>query len=93
MANIISVSPLASWFLREQPVSSKFNSELKNKMNSLISNHVIINNGLEQLIQGASGGTCEQYRWHRALYADTGYRVETGRAPSLSTVQCSSSGG
>ena len=56
MANIISVSPLASWFLREQPVSSKFNSELKNKMNSLISNHVIINNGLEQLIQGASGG-------------------------------------
>lgn len=56
MATITTVSPLESWFVREQPTSSKFNSELRNKANTIITNHVIINNSLEQLLQGVSGG-------------------------------------
>ena len=56
MATLTSIPYVSSFFTREQPTSAKFTSDIRNKMNSLIDNHVLINDHLKNLLQGASGG-------------------------------------
>lgn len=57
MANIEPIVAVARWYLRETPLSSKFNVELCGKINQLITNNEIVNSALEELLQGTIGGS------------------------------------
>lgn len=77
MANITSITAVEAWFLREIPSHTKLTAQLTNKVNTLIANQVLINAALEQLLQGATGGS-EQA--HLAMYntsAPTGWTQVT----------------
>lgn len=57
MANIVSITPLPTWTIREFGSASKLNSQVVGKLNSLISNQILVNTGLSELLQGATGGS------------------------------------
>lgn len=57
MANIIFVAPVESYSQREVPPFSKLNAQIVSKINTIRDNTVIINTGLETLLQGAAGGS------------------------------------
>lgn len=56
MATIVSIADVEPFFPGEHPSNEKFTEEFTQKFNAINSNHVIINDSLELLLQGISGG-------------------------------------
>jgi len=55
--DILTISAPSSWYLREIPMSVKFSAEATNKINALISNQIVVNDYLENILVGSNGGT------------------------------------
>ena len=56
MANIIPISPLANWFVKEEPTVAKFNSNIVDKVNTLIGNQDLINVQVTTLLPTTASG-------------------------------------
>lgn len=56
MADITTITPLVEWYVREEPSSAKFNSNVVNKINLLIDNQNLITTHFGELLPGADAG-------------------------------------
>lgn len=94
MADITPIIPSSGWHIRESPSSTKFTSEISNKVNTLISNELLIHSELRLLLQGSEGGS-DQARilfalasaptgWSRDLTVTTDSLLMTGDLGSSS---------
>lgn len=77
MATITTITHLSSLFLREQPVSSKLNSEFRDKVNILIDNNNTINTVLEETLAGSISGASQAKIAFGLPAAPTGWTRDT----------------
>ena len=57
MADIVTISTVADWLVREFGSASKLNAQVSSKVSTLIDNHIVLNTATDQLLQGAVGGS------------------------------------
>ena len=81
MADITFIAPVEEYSQREVPPFTKLNAQITSKINILKDNTNIINTGLENLLQGVSGGA-EQANIPLAMAsAPTGWTRDVTQSP------------
>lgn len=72
-----SVTANVPWYTREKPSSSKINSQICRRINSVIDNVNTINTNVDMVLQGASGGTEQATLLLSMISAPTGWTKDT----------------